>query len=89
LKLASLSAVIASIIGLIIAYIVVRRSDNPLANALDQIAFIPFLFPTIAFGAMYLTLFAEPVGPIPALYGTFTLLVLISVVSRLPYSVKT
>ena len=89
LKLASLSAVIASIIGLIIAYIFVRRSDNPLANALDQIAFIPFLFPTIAFGAMYLTLFAEPVGPIPALYGTFTLLVLISVVSRLPYSVKT
>ena len=55
----------------------------------DQIAFVPFLFPTIAFGAMYLTLFAEPVGPIPALYGTFTLLVLISVVSRLPYSVKT
>jgi len=89
LKLASLSAVIASIIGLIIAYIVVRRADNPLANALDQIAFIPFLFPTIAFWAMYLTLFAEPVGPIPALYGTFTLLVLISVVSRLPYSVKT
>ena len=89
LKLASLSAVIASIIGLIIAYIVVRKSDNLLANALDQIAFIPFLFPTIAFGAMYLTLFAEPVGPIPALYGTFTLLVLISVVSMLPYSVKT
>ena len=89
LKLAFLSAVIASVLGLIIAYIVVRRSDNPLARALDHIAFIPFLFPTIAFGAMYLTLFAEPVGPIPALYGTFTLLVLISVVSRLPYSVKT
>ena len=89
LKLAFLSAVIASVLGLIIAYIIVRRSDNPLARALDHIAFIPFLFPTIAFGAMYLTLFAEPVGPIPALYGTFTLLVLISVVSRLPYSVKT
>ena len=89
LKFASISAVIASVIGLIIAYIVVRKADNPLAQALDQIAFIPFLFPTIAFGAMYLTLFAEPVGPIPALYGTFSLLVLISVVSRLPYSVKT
>ena len=89
LKLASISAVIASVIGLIIAYIVVRKADNPLAQSLDQIAFIPFLFPTIAFGAMYLTLFAEPVGPIPALYGTFSLLVLISVVSRLPYSVKT
>ncbi|MDE0212296.1 MAG: iron ABC transporter permease [Boseongicola sp.] len=89
LKLAFLSAVIASIIGLVIAYIVVRRGNNPLAKALDQIAFIPFLFPTIAFGAMYLTLFAEPVGPIPALYGTFALLALISIVSRLPYSVKT
>ncbi|NIZ63259.1 ABC transporter permease [Sedimentitalea sp. CY04] len=89
LKLAFISAVIASVVGLVIAYISVRRADNPLARALDQISFIPFLFPTIAFGAMYLTLFAEPVGPIPALYGTFTLLVLISVVSRLPYSVKT
>ena len=89
LKLAFITAVIASTVGLVIAYIVVRREGNPLARALDQVAFIPFLFPTIAFGAMYLTLFAEPVGPIPALYGTFTLLVLISVVSRLPYSVKT
>ncbi len=89
LRLAFISAIIASLVGLVIAYIAVRRRDNPLARLLDQIAFIPFLFPTIAFGAMYLTLFAEPVGPIPALYGTFTLLVLISVVSRLPYSVKT
>ncbi|EKF20550.1 ABC transporter permease [Nitratireductor pacificus] len=89
LKLAFITAIIASVLGLIIAYIVVRRGDNPLARLLDQIAFIPFMFPTIAFGAMYLTLFAQPVGPIPALYGTFTLLILISVVSRLPYSVKT
>ena len=89
LKLAFISAIFASIIGLVIAYIVVRRGDNPLARLLDQIAFIPFLFPTIAFGAMYLSLFAESRGPIPALYGTFTLLVLISVVSRLPYAVKT
>ena len=89
IELAFFSAVIASLIGLIIAYIVVRKEGNPLARMLDQIAFIPFLFPTIAFGAMYLTMFAEARGPIPALYGTFTLLVLISVVNRLPYSVKT
>ena len=89
IELAFFSAVIASLIGLIIAYIVVRKEGNPLAKMLDQIAFIPFLFPSIAFGAMYLTMFAEPRGPIPALYGTFTLLVLISVVNRLPYSVKT
>ena len=89
IELAFFSAVIASLVGLVIAYIVVRKESNPLAKMLDQIAFIPFLFPSIAFGAMYLTMFAEPRGPIPALYGTFTLLVLISVVNRLPYSVKT
>ena len=89
IELAFFSAVIASLIGLVIAYIVVRKEGNPLAKMLDQIAFIPFLFPSIAFGAMYLTMFAEPRGPIPALYGTFTLLILISVVNRLPYSVKT
>ncbi len=38
---------------------------------------------------MYLTIFATRHGPIPALYGTFTLLVIISVVKRLPYSVRT
>ncbi len=89
IELAFFSAVIASLVGLVIAYIVVRKESNPLAKMLDQISFIPFLFPSIAFGAMYLTMFAEPRGPIPALYGTFTLLVLISVVNRLPYSVKT
>ena len=89
LELAFLSAVIASLIGLLIAYIVVRKPNNHLAKLLDQVSFIPFLCPSIAFGAMYLTMFAEPNGPIPALYGTFTLLVLISVVNRLPYSVKT
>ncbi len=89
IELAFFSAVIASLVGLVIAYIVVRKESNPLAKMLDQVSFIPFLFPSIAFGAMYLTMFAEPRGPIPALYGTFTLLVLISVVNRLPYSVKT
>ena len=88
LKLAFISAIIASIVGLAIAYIVVRREGNRLARILDQVAFIPFLFPTIAFGAMYLTLFAEPVGPIPALYGTFSLLVLISVVADCPTQSK-
>ena len=89
LKLAFISSVLAALIGLVIAYIVVRRRGNPLARLLDQVAFIPFLFPSIGLSAMYLTMFAEPHGPIPALYGTFTLLILISVVNRLPYSVKT
>jgi iron(III) transport system permease protein len=89
LKLAFISSVIAAVAGLLIGYIVVRGKDRWLSKLLDQIVFIPFLLPSIAFGAMYLTMFAESHGPIPALYGTFTLLVLISVVNRLPYSMRT
>jgi iron(III) transport system permease protein len=89
LKLAFISSILAAIFGLLIGYIVVRGKVRWISKLLDQIAFIPFLLPAIAFGAMYLTMFAESHGPLPALYGTFTLLVLISVVNRLPYSVRT
>ncbi len=89
IRLASVSALICAIVGLIIAYIVVRNRKSLMSTLLDQISFLPFLAPAIAFSAMYLTLFAVPRGPVPALYGTFTLLVVISVVKRLPYSVRT
>ena len=89
LKLAFISSILAAIFGLLIGYIVVRGKVRWISKLLDQISFIPFLLPAIAFGAMYLTMFAESHGPLPALYGTFTLLVLISVVNRLPYSVRT
>jgi iron(III) transport system permease protein len=35
---------------------------------------------------VYLVMFAKPIGPIPALYGTFALLVVVSVAKHLPYS---
>ena len=89
IRLAVISSVIGSILGLIVAYLVVRNRRSFLSKLLDQITFLPFLFPAIAFGAMYLSIFAARHGPIPALYGTFTLLVIISVVKRLPYSVRT
>jgi iron(III) transport system permease protein len=89
IRLAVLSSIICAFFGLIVAYIVVRQRGRFLSTLLDQISFLPFLFPAISFGAMYLSLFAVRHGPIPALYGTFTLLVIISVIKRLPYSVRT
>jgi len=88
-RLAVVSSILSAILGLIVAYIVVRDRKSVLSKLLDHISFLPFLFPAIAFGAMYLTIFATGHGPIPALYGTFTLLVVISVIKRLPYSVRT
>jgi iron(III) transport system permease protein len=88
-RLAVLGAVFGAALGLIVAYLVVRNRKSLVATILDQISFLPFLFPAIAFGAMYLSLFAVRRGPIPALYGTFLLLVVITVVKRLPYSIRT
>ena len=89
LRLAFLGSVLSAVIGLIIGYIVVRSRGNWISKTLDQITFLPFLIPAIAFAAMYLSLFSVQRGPIPALYGTFTLLVIISLVNRLPYSTRT
>lgn len=88
LKLAVLASVAVAAIGLLIGYITVRNRGRWLARILDQLSFVPFLFPGLALAAMYLSLFAVPRGPIPALYGTFALLVLICVVDRLPFGVR-
>jgi iron(III) transport system permease protein len=89
IRLAVLSSASCGVVGLVIGYIVVRNRGSWISRLLDQISFVPFLFPAIALGAMYLSMFAVQHGPIPALYGTFTLLVLIAAVDKLPYSTRT
>jgi len=89
IRFAVTASAISAFLGLIIGYIVVRRGKSWLSKLLNQISFFPYLFPGIAFGAMYLSMFAVRRGPIPALYGTFTLIVLVAVVKRLPYTTRT
>jgi len=89
IRFAVTASFISAIVGLIIGYIVVRRRKSWLSKLLNQISFLPYLFPGIAFGAMYLSMFAVRRGPVPALYGTFTLIVLVGVVKHLPYTTRT
>jgi len=89
LRLAISGAVLGSFLGVLVGYLIVRSKNRRLANLLDQVSFLPYLIPGIALGAMYLSMFAVQRGPVPALYGTFSLLVLISVVKRLPYTTRT
>lgn len=86
LKLGITTGLICSVLGILIGYVVVRYRGRFVSKALDQLSFAPYLFPSIAFGAIYLSLFGQARGPIPALYGTFTILVLVSVVKYLPYA---
>jgi iron(III) transport system permease protein len=85
-ELAVAGALISGIIGVLIGYTVVKQRKTFLAKVIENLTFTPYLIPGVAFGAIYLTMFAKKIGPIPSLYGTMTLLILISVVKHLPFS---
>ncbi|MBI5301713.1 MAG: iron ABC transporter permease [Chloroflexi bacterium] len=77
---------ITSLLGIFLGYAVVKGRGTWLSKIVEQVAFLPYLMPSIAFGAIYIGMFAQPLGPLPALYGTFWILVVVSVAKNLPYS---
>lgn len=85
-ELGFVTAVITGIIGILIGHSVVRMRGTKFANFLDQLAFLPYMIPSIAFGSIILGLFAVRRGPIPSLYGSFWLLAVACIVKYLPYS---
>ncbi|MGV0714664.1 iron ABC transporter permease [Mycolicibacterium sp. XJ662] len=80
------AAVSAGILGQLVGYVVVRSPNRLLATALRQLMFLPYLVPGIAFAVAYLSLFAVPRGPIPALYGTAAILLLIYMAEQMPFT---
>ena len=86
LKLSILVAIVSGIIGILIGYTVVKDKKTLLAKIIENLTFAPYLIPGVAFGGIYLTLFANKIGPLPGLYGTFALLVLVCAVKHLPFS---
>jgi hypothetical protein len=81
-------ALATGLMGILIGYAVVRGRKTHLAAVLEQGSFLPYLIPSIAFGAIYLALFSKSIGPMPPLYGTFSLLVLVCVAKNLPFSAR-
>ena len=86
LWIVGIAAISAGVLGLLVGYVVVRTPVSWLALLLRQVTFFPYLVPGIAFAAAYLSLFAEPRGPLPALYGTVTLLILALIADEMPYA---
>ncbi len=78
-----------ALLGVILGYAIVKGRGTRMSRLVEQLAFIPYVIPGIAFGAVYIAMFAKPVGPIPPLYGTFALLVIVSVAKHIPYSSRT
>ncbi len=86
LRLSGMVALVVGTIGGLAGYAIVRGRGTKLSSAVNNLAFFPYLLPSMAFGAIYLSMFAKPIGFIPSLYGTFFLLVLIGSVKYLPFA---
>lgn len=89
IRLSIWTALFTALLGVILGYAIVKGRGTRLAKMVEQLAFIPYVIPGIAFGAVYISMFARRMGPIPPLYGTFALLVVVSVAKHIPYSSRT
>lgn len=79
-------ALIAGTIGILVGYSVAKTRGKLGSNMVDRLAFFPYLIPSMAFGAIYLSMFSVQRGIIPPLYGTFAILVLVGSVKYLPFA---
>jgi iron(III) transport system permease protein len=86
IRLSLWTATFTALLGVILGYAIVKGRGTRLSKLVEQLAFIPYVVPGIAFGAVYIAMFIKQIGPIPALYGTFALLVIVSVAKHIPYS---
>jgi len=86
IRLALWTAFCTALLGIVLGYAIVKGRGTRLSKLVEQLAFIPYIIPGIAFGAVYIAMFARKLGPIPPLYGTFALLVIVSVTKHIPFS---
>ena len=93
LRLTLVNGVFGSIFGQLLGYITAKGRGRLHGKLVEQLVFIPYLIPSVAFGGIYLSMFSQPqqifgVTLVPALYGTFALLTLVSVVKHLPFAAR-
>lgn len=86
IRLSVITAIFAGTIGGLAGYAIVRGRGTKLASFVNNLAFFPYLLPSMAFGAIYLSMFSKQNFIIPSLYGSFALLVLVGTVKYLPFA---
>ena len=88
-KLSGVSAVSAVALGLLVGYAVAKGRGSKVSKMVEAAAFLPYVIPAIVFSSIYLSMFARSYGPIPGLYGTFLLLVIVTVAKEMPFASRT
>ena len=88
IRLTFLGSIITAFCGQFLGYISTRGRGKWYGSMTEQLVFVPYLMSGVAFSTMYLAMFSRPHlgGLIPSLYGTFTLIVLTSVVKHFPFA---
>ena len=88
IRLTFIGSIITALCGQFLGYISTRGRGKWYGSATEQLVFIPYLMSGVAFSSMYVAMFSQPRlgGLIPSLYGTFTLIVLTSVVKHFPFA---
>lgn len=83
LRLSFICSLTAGTLGFLAGYAIVRGRGTKLATVVDNLAFFPYLMPSMAFSVIFLSMASTIVKP---LYGTTLLLVLIGMVKYLPFA---
>ncbi len=84
------ASIMAAVFGLLLGYLISRgrKKQRLLSGFIEQVAFFPYLIPGISLSAIFISMFAKPTLLLPALYGTLSLLILITLVKELPFATR-
>ena len=90
IRLPLIASILPAICGQFLGDISSRGRGKWYGDLTEQMVFVPYLMSGIAFSTMYFSMFSRPHlgGLMPSLYGTFTLIVLTSVVKHFPFASK-
>lgn len=86
IKLTILGSVITAFFGQFFGYICSRGRGKWYGMIFEQLIFLPYLMPSVAFAAIYLSMFSKSYGPFPSLYGGFAIILLATVVKHIPFA---
>ncbi len=89
LRIPFMALILTVVIGVIIAYLTVRRS-NLATGSIDIVSMVPYIIPGTVMGIAFLLAFNNGIANtgILAIGGTTTIMVLALVIRRLPYSIR-
>ena len=87
-RLSLIASIVTAFCGQFLGYISSRGRGKWYGNLTEQLVFVPYLMSGVAFSTMYFSMFSRPHlgGLMPSLYGTFTLIILTSVVKHFPFA---